>query len=132
MNSPEPLQRLLVLEGCYNTRDIGGYETLDGKKTRWRSVLRSDSLHRLTSTCQQTLLDYGVRTIIDLRYLSEVNKAPNVFANSPQVTYLHLPLFNEALETDLRKAKTLIEQGLLLLKHCQQEIKVVMEAIAFA
>lgn len=48
MSSPEPLQRLLALEGCYNIRDIGGYETLDGKKTRWRTVLRSDSLHRLT------------------------------------------------------------------------------------
>ncbi|RUR73281.1 tyrosine-protein phosphatase [Chlorogloeopsis fritschii PCC 9212] len=59
MSSHEPMQRLLALEGCYNTRDIGGYETLDGKKTRWRTVLRSDSLHRLTPASQQLLLNYG-------------------------------------------------------------------------
>ncbi|NMG07027.1 tyrosine-protein phosphatase [Brasilonema sp. UFV-L1] len=44
MSSPEPLQKLLVLEGCYNTRDIGGYETLDGKKTSWCTILRLDGM----------------------------------------------------------------------------------------
>ncbi|MDM9379996.1 tyrosine-protein phosphatase [Chlorogloeopsis sp. ULAP01] len=130
MSLHQPLERLLALEGCYNTRDIGGYETLDGKKTRWRTVLRSDSLHRLTPASQQLLLNYGVRTIIDLRYLSEVSQAPNVFSTSPHVTYFNLPLFSEELEAEMRKAGTLFKQCLLLLDSCQQQIKTVMSAIA--
>jgi hypothetical protein len=47
MSSPEPMQRLLVLEGCHNTRDIGSYKILDGKKTRQHTILRSENLHRL-------------------------------------------------------------------------------------
>lgn len=65
-----------------------------------------------------------------MRYLSKVNQAPNVFANSPDVTYLNLPLFGEELETDLRKAGTLLKQCLLLLDRCQQQIKAVLNAIA--
>ena len=41
-------ERQLVLEGAYNVRDIGGYATTDARSTRWRSLLRGDSLHWLS------------------------------------------------------------------------------------
>ena len=41
------LLRRLDLAGTYNLRDTGGYRTLDGRTTRWRTFLRSDSLHRV-------------------------------------------------------------------------------------
>ncbi len=61
-------KRHLRLEGTYNVRDIGGYRTTDGRHTRWRRLLRADSLHRLTPASQAALVDYGVRTVIDLRF----------------------------------------------------------------
>ena len=34
---------LLVWEGCQNARDVGGYETADGRRLRWGALLRSDA-----------------------------------------------------------------------------------------
>ncbi len=43
----EPV-RHLELDGAYNVRDLGGYETVGGRRTRWKTFLRSDGMHRLT------------------------------------------------------------------------------------
>lgn len=89
-------QRHLPLEGSYNIRDVGGYTTGDGGTTRWRTFLRADSLHRLTPVGQQELIDYGVRTVIDLRHERELVAAPAVFANSCVVNYVNISLMEEA------------------------------------
>ncbi|MFN8419937.1 MAG: tyrosine-protein phosphatase [Anaerolineae bacterium] len=88
----EANSRHIPLDGCYNLRDIGGYPTRDGKMTRWRTVYRSDSLHRLTADSQNTLLSDGLKTIIDLRFPEEVQHDPNVFAASTALRYHHIPL----------------------------------------
>jgi protein-tyrosine phosphatase len=87
--------RWLPIEGAFNVRDLGGY-ALERGATRWRSLLRADSLHRLTDADQQMLIDYGVRTVIDLRHASETTTAPNVFAASTVVSYRSIPLFRAA------------------------------------
>jgi len=84
--------RHLPLPGTYNVRDIGGYRTHDSRTIQWRTLWRADSLHRLPPEAQVTLLDYGVRTVIDLRRSDELQAAPNVFAASSAVTYCHLSL----------------------------------------
>lgn len=88
-------QRHLPLDGTYNVRDVGGYPTRDGRLTRWRTLLRADSLHRLSPRAQADLLAYGVRTIVDLRRPGELMVAPNVFVGVTAVRYLHLPLIGE-------------------------------------
>jgi Tyrosine phosphatase family len=50
------LPRHLGLAGTYNLRDTGGYRTLDGRTTRWRTFLRSDSQHRVPPMARSTLL----------------------------------------------------------------------------
>ena len=40
--------RRLDLEGPVNFRDLGGYETTDGRRVRKRHLFRSDALFRLT------------------------------------------------------------------------------------
>src|SRR5262245_23186519 len=88
-----PPSRHIALEGAYNVRDIGGYDTGDGRQTRWRTVFRSDSLHRLTPAAQADLVGLGLRTVIDLRHVQETADMPNVFAESERVRYRNLPLF---------------------------------------
>ncbi|MFN2106528.1 MAG: tyrosine-protein phosphatase [Candidatus Promineifilaceae bacterium] len=79
MNS---FDRTLDWDGCWNVRDLGGLATVDGRYTRRRALVRSDLLGRLTPRGKQQLLDYGVRTIIDLRSPDEVEKDPSaVFAS---------------------------------------------------
>ena len=82
-------KRHLDLEGSYNIRDTGGYQTKDGRLTRWQTLLRSDSLHRLPPASQATLIDYGLHTIIDLRTTDSVRLLPDVFSESSLVTYYH-------------------------------------------
>ena len=40
--------RPLAVEGAFNVRDLGGYPTASGKRTKQGVFLRSDSLHNLT------------------------------------------------------------------------------------
>ena len=86
------LQRHWPLEGTYNLRDVGGYTTHDGSYTQWRTLYRSDGLHRVPKAAQRSLIDSGLRTVIDLRTKIEVVTAPNVFADSEEVAYVHLPM----------------------------------------
>ena len=88
-------QRYIELEGAYEIRDIGGYSTQDGRRTRWRTLLRSANLDKLTPESQQALIDYGVRTVIDLRIPDELERRPDVFARSMTVTYHHHDLVGE-------------------------------------
>jgi len=79
----------LDLEGTYNIRDLGGYSTCDGGTIRWNMFLRADGLEKLTPESQAVLVDYGVRTVIDLRNTSEIEQYPDVFEKSSVVTYFH-------------------------------------------
>ena len=81
--------RHIDIKGADNVRDLGGYPTLDGRQTRWRTFLRSDGMGRLTPRSQERLVQYGVRTVIDLRRTWEVRSAPNVFADSIRLRYHH-------------------------------------------
>jgi protein-tyrosine phosphatase len=84
--------RHLPLPGTRNLRDVGGYPTANGRRTRWRTLLRTDSLDLLPNESQATLLDLGLRQAIDLRWPSELASAPSVFRDSPRVRYRSIPL----------------------------------------
>lgn len=93
MNSGNVVRkRRLEIEGSWNVRDLGGYPTEDGRSTRWRTIVRAGNLDKVTPAGQQALLDYGIRTIVDLRGPEEVEEYPDVFARSTQVVYRHLPI----------------------------------------
>ncbi|MDQ3871249.1 MAG: tyrosine-protein phosphatase [Chloroflexota bacterium] len=87
-----PYDRHLPIIGTRNLRDIGGYPAGEGRQTRWRTVFRADCLDRLPDASQEALLDYGIRQVIDLRRLDELESYPNVFRESPRVRYVHIPL----------------------------------------
>ena len=82
-------RRHLELEGTVNTRDVGGYETRDGRHTKWGVLLRSDSLHELSPASKQVLVDFGLKSVLDLRKSSEMQNTRNVFFGSDTVDYYH-------------------------------------------
>ncbi|AUY51049.1 tyrosine-protein phosphatase [Streptomyces sp. CB01881] len=63
--------RTLVWDGCLNVRDLGGIRTTDGGRTAHRAIVRADNLDRLTAEGWDTLLDHGIRTVVDLRNIEE-------------------------------------------------------------
>lgn len=81
--------RALDVEGAYNVRDLGGYETRDGRMTRWGKYLRSDTLANLSPAGVNTLLEYGIQNIIDLRRSSDLQFRPSPFIGNEAVTYYH-------------------------------------------
>ena len=72
----ESPERRLPLQGASNFRDLGGYETDDGRRVRWRKVFRSGALDRLTDADLAALREIGLRTICDLRHEEEQSLYP--------------------------------------------------------
>lgn len=70
-------ERILDWEGCDNVRDLGGLPLIGGGATRTGRLVRADVLGRLTPLGKQQLLDYGIRTIIDLRSPQEIAELPS-------------------------------------------------------
>lgn len=54
-----------------NLRDLGGYPTADGAITRRRSLLRADDLAQLSPQGLAALADFGLETVLDLRWPEE-------------------------------------------------------------
>jgi len=124
------LLRHLDLAGTYNLRDTGGYRTLDGRTTRWRTFLRSDSLHRVPPMVQTTLLNYGVRTVIDLRRSDELHIAPNVFASSSEVVYHHVSLLVDSLPDRKVAPRSLPDVYCMILEQRQDQLRQTLATLA--
>ncbi len=69
-------ERRVPFAGLINFRDIGGYDTQDGGRTRWGRVFRSDSLHHFTDGDLAAFDALGIETIFDLRRDEERLQAP--------------------------------------------------------
>ena len=85
-------ERRVLLEGTTNFRDLGGYATIDGRRTRWGCVFRSDAFHALTDDDVNRFGELGLRVIYDLRSDSERVSHPNVFAEDPTVRSVEMAL----------------------------------------
>jgi len=65
--------RRIEFEGSFNFRDLGGWQTDDGRVVRWGRLFRADSVHMLTSADADHARDeLRLRTLIDLRSDVEV------------------------------------------------------------
>jgi protein-tyrosine phosphatase len=73
-----PRSRDLAWDGLLNARDLGGHPTEDGAETRWGSIVRADSVRQLTEKGWEAVVDYGARTIVDLRSDEELAEDPPV------------------------------------------------------
>ncbi|MEY9965662.1 protein-tyrosine phosphatase [Streptacidiphilus sp. MAP12-16] len=74
MTEPQTPARSLGLQAAVNARDLGGYRTTDGRTVRTGVALRGDALNRLTDADLDTLTALGVRQVVDLRGLNEVEE----------------------------------------------------------
>ncbi len=84
------LDRIIELDGAVNFRDLGGYATVDGQRTRWRVMFRADGLGDLTEADLDVLRQLRIRTVIDLRTGHELEQSRfNVEAHP--VDFHHFP-----------------------------------------
>jgi protein-tyrosine phosphatase len=87
-----PRSRTLPWDGCVNVRDLGGHPTEDGSETRYRRIVRADSVRGLSDAGWEALVAYGVRRIVDLRWHEELAEDP---PRELPVEVVHIPLLAE-------------------------------------
>lgn len=129
------MNRRLNFPDTFNARDLGGYQTNNGQLTRQGAFVRSDNLRRLTPAGVQTVLDYGIRTVIDLRWAHELTMDPNPFATyAGPARYEHRSLLGPTKQTwDERVRGEDGARGYTFILDCfQPEMKQVMQTIATA
>lgn len=111
--------RELALDGAINLRDLGGYHSRDGRRVRWRHLLRSGHMADLQPAAVAELARLGVAQVHDLRSHGEQSQFPN---RVPPVRvfddyYMSLGSFAQFYEFALAGALTrahsrqLMEQG---------------------
>ena len=76
-----------LLETTQNTRDLGGYETCYGRKTKSFSVLRSDRQGYASDRDKKFLVNHDITTVID------VKKKPSSLTNVKGMTYYNFPVY---------------------------------------
>jgi protein-tyrosine phosphatase len=86
--------RHVEMEACFNFRDLGGYEAADGRTTRWRTLYRSDTLHRLTDADIDVIRQLQLHTIIDLRSVTELDDHGPSRASAPDVAWHHVAMLD--------------------------------------
>jgi protein-tyrosine phosphatase len=132
-------QRHLPWDACFNIRDLGGYAAGSGRRTRWRALLRGDNLCWLKPAGRAALIEYGVRTIVDLRHPSEVARAPHPFAPGTRrrgdPAYLNLPMSDwtdRGLRARIESAATNEEIYRIVLDRARIQVGRVVRALADA
>jgi protein-tyrosine phosphatase len=126
----ETQQRHLNIDGTYNVRDLGGYRTTAGHLTRWHTLVRADKLNRISPTGQKCLQDYGIHSVIDLRYSPEVASEPDVFANDGVIHYRHMPLYELSGDGTLPVVPyDLKDLYRMILDHRQEQIRSIISEL---
>jgi len=87
---PAP-ERRISLGGPVNFRDLGGYETAEGRTVRRRHLFRSDALFRLTEADAAQVRALGVTTLIDFRTPDELEQHGFGGMDHLDAEHLHLP-----------------------------------------
>jgi protein-tyrosine phosphatase len=85
--------RRIEFEGSFNFRDLGGFETTDGRTTRWGQLFRADSVHLLTEADAQRAHDeLGIQTLLDLRGETEISFSGTGLLHEFGLVRHHFPL----------------------------------------
>lgn len=79
--------RPLTLEGSCNFRELGGYETADGRRLRRGHLYRSGVMSYFTAADDAVLTDLNVVTICDLRRAEERAREPTRWPTSVAIRH---------------------------------------------
>jgi len=91
-------ERVMPMDNLTNFRDLGGYLTEDGRRTKWGKLLRSAAHDGITERDIAYLQQLGVKTVVDYRTTVESADHPDV--EIAGVAYHHLCPFDESNATN--------------------------------
>lgn len=105
--------RVLRWEALLNARDLGGLPSANGPIARG-AIVRSDALYRLNDAGRAALVAHGVRTVIDMRDVSEVEAKPYVFERASGVTYRNVAQQTQAMWQTTRGRDRVTRETMML------------------
>jgi protein-tyrosine phosphatase len=88
--------RHLKLNGAKNLRDLGGYQTMEGKAVRWGVLYRSDALHRLTDKDLVQLSVLDLDCVIDFRTSHEKELRPDRLTTGMTIRRVEIPILDSS------------------------------------
>jgi protein-tyrosine phosphatase len=108
--------RLVPFSGVLNFRDLGGYETEDGRHTRWGRLFRSDAMHDLTEDDLEMFRELGIACVVDLRSVSEVERTGRGLLTHEPLHFVNSPVLT-SLQTD--ESRTDIDEGYMSRRYLE-------------
>ncbi len=81
----------LEVQHAENMRELGGYQTQDGREVAQRKLIRAATLNLLDDEDTDYLADYGLRKIVDFRSPREREEQPD--QTVPTAENIALPIF---------------------------------------
>ncbi|HBZ70898.1 MAG TPA: hypothetical protein DEP35_14645 [Deltaproteobacteria bacterium] len=130
----EGFPRRVVLEGCLNFRDLGGYPARDGRVVRPGLLYRSDALHLVTPSDIAILRDkLGIETIVDLRSSEELRSEGRGPLAALPIRFHHVPLVDGLTmrpEARTQASMQLADRYFLLAEFAKDRIATVLETLA--
>jgi protein-tyrosine phosphatase len=85
-------ERQLSLQGTPNFRDLGGYETREGRRLKWGKLYRSSKLSGLTDSDISYVNRLGVTLICDFRQVIEQELEPTLLGDNHPARLASLPI----------------------------------------
>jgi Protein tyrosine/serine phosphatase len=126
-------QRMINLEMIKNVRDIGGYETQSGHFTKAHKYVRAATPSGISENDKETLYQYGVRVIIDLRSAKEIEEVPNKLKGYKDIIYYHIDVFNDPTASvvlgKMDDFKDMGELYIVMLDHLKASFKAVFDLL---
>jgi protein-tyrosine phosphatase len=118
-----------------NARELGGCAVRGGGRTRMRSIVRTDDLWRLTPESVRALVDYGVRSVIDLRWPRELERRPSVFQGGVHgVRYTNVSILDGSEQAWSARTPDVTKEwwSCAVLDHSGPDVARVLRAVADA
>jgi len=131
----EDSPRRLEFPRLLNARDLGGCPTVDGARTRWRSLVRADDLSQLDAAGLRALADFGIETVIDLRWQEEAQRHPSPVPGAlPHVRYQRVSLLTPTEDEWRARCEDAGKElwNCVVLEQVRVELRMVLGAIAAA
>lgn len=85
-------------------KDLGGIKNKENKTIKKNMILKSTNLNKLKKADIKKLKLNNLSKVIDLRTDTELNEKPDI--KIPNVTYLHIPIFNEKVAGITRESES--------------------------
>lgn len=106
-----PAHRLLNFEGISNFRDLGGYQTMDGKEVKWGRLYRSGTFAEASRADLAGLAQLDLNTFIDFRSSIEKAEEPNRLPDPPGFTVVDIPVLDDGNKALVGEIMERVESG---------------------